>query len=122
MNHRVLCVLALLCIAGCVQPLAPAPEPVRTIAVFPPNNRTGDPLLISGTSFVEQYILDTQRYTVADALRVEAGTQLEQRGFAVVDPQMLSTATNGKAPASVLMAAAYCPAAPSLTASPAIRS
>jgi len=106
MIYRVLFALALLCVASCMRPPTPAPQPVRAIAVFPPNNRTGDPLLITGTSFVEKYLLETQRYTVADALRVEAGTQLVQRGFDVVDPQIVSTATNGQVPASAQDAAA----------------
>jgi len=106
MNRRMACVLLAFSVAGCVRPPAPAPAPVRSIAVFPPNNRTGDPLLISGTSFVEQYIIKTQRYTVADALRVEAATQLVQQGFDVLDPQAVSVASDGQTPASAEEAAA----------------
>jgi hypothetical protein len=49
-----------LCLAGCVQQPQLAIVPVRTIAVLPPNNRTGDRLLIAGASFLEKYILSTE--------------------------------------------------------------
>ena len=105
MNRRMACVLVAFSVASCVRPPAPAPQPMRSIAVVPPTNRTGDPLLITGTSFVEKYILETERYTVADALRVEAGTQLVQHGFDVVDSQVVNAATNSETPSSAQEAA-----------------
>ena len=53
MKLRALSLLAAVCVGACVRIRVPAPQPVRTIAVFPANNRTGDPLLIAGGSFLE---------------------------------------------------------------------
>ena len=49
--HRLLWLLPVLmlsCASSVVSP--PLPTAVRAIAVLPPNNRTGDPLLVGGTS------------------------------------------------------------------------
>jgi hypothetical protein len=99
-------ILLAVCLAGCVRMPPPARLPVRSIAVFPPNNRTGDPLLIAGASFLEKYVLPTEHYTVADALAANARLRLEDNGFAVVAPQTVAAAANGQTPASAADAAA----------------
>jgi hypothetical protein len=104
-RRRLLAALVVLCAAGCVRPLAPAPEPVRTVAVFPANNQTGDPLVIAGGSLVEKYVLSTERYTVADALAAEARAALAQHGFDIVAPEIVDAATAGQTPANAEQAA-----------------
>lgn len=105
MNRRLfLSMLLALGSTGCVRPAPPAFVPVQTIAVFPPNNRTGDPLLIAGASFFEKYVLPTDRYTVADALAANARAELVQRGFDVVAPELVTAATT-EAPSSAENAA-----------------
>ena len=89
-----------LCLAGCVRTPPAALQPVRSIAVFPANNRTGDDLLIAGGSFFEKYVLPTERYTVADVLAAEARAELAQHGFEVLAPQLVDAALNGHIPAS----------------------
>ncbi len=106
MTRRALSLLTAVCLAGCVRTPPPAPQPVRTIAVLPVNNRTGDPLVIAGASFLEHYVMRTARYTVADALAAEARAALVQRGFEVVAPQVVDAAVNGQVPASAADAAA----------------
>ncbi|HXJ36008.1 MAG TPA: hypothetical protein VMS22_18400 [Candidatus Eisenbacteria bacterium] len=80
---------------------APTPDPppstVRTIAVMPPGNRTGDGLLVTGTSLLEKYAFDTARTTVGDVLAAELRMQLARRGFAVVRPDVVQEATQGRA-------------------------
>jgi hypothetical protein len=100
--------LSLLVACGCARPPAVAPPPtaVRTVAVFPPNNRTGDLLLIAGASFYEKYVARTDRITVADVLASEARLQLARRGFTVISPELTDGMTNGRAPASAQDAAA----------------
>jgi hypothetical protein len=79
--------------------LVPLPNSVGAVAVLPPNNRTGEPLLIAGGTLVEQYILRTERVTVPDMLAAEARFQLARRGFAVVAAESVEAATGGQAPA-----------------------
>jgi hypothetical protein len=65
--HRLLWllpVLTLSCASSLVSP--PLPTAVRAIAVLPPNNQTGDPLFVGGTSLLEKYIFRSQPVTVAD--------------------------------------------------------
>jgi len=93
------------CLAACVRTPPSALQPVRSIAVFPPNNRTGDPLLIAGASFLEKYVLPTTRYTVADALAAEARSQLAQHGFEVVVPPVLDASSSAPVPANAQEAA-----------------
>jgi hypothetical protein len=97
--------LLAVCVMGCVRTPPPLLLPVRSIAVFPPNNRTGDPLLIAGGSLLEKYILPTERYTVADALAANARSRLAEHGFEVVAQQVVDGATNGQTPASAQEAA-----------------
>lgn len=111
MNHRstlygLLALLLAACTLPSVPPLAPAMESIHTIAVFPPNNRTGDPLLIAGTSFTEKYVLPTERYTVADALAEEARTQLGRHGINMTPRELVDAATAVQPPSSVQDAAA----------------
>ena len=97
MKRRHVCISALLFFAlasGCA--LSPTssmqPVPAARIAVFPPNNETGDPLLVSGASALERYVLRTDRVTVPDILASEARLQLEQDGFIVVSPVLVDAA------------------------------
>lgn len=87
--------------AGCGRPAAPPPrDMVRTVAVLVPANRTGDPLLVAGASFLEKYALASDRITVADVLASEARLQLARRGFTVVSADEVANATEGRVPAS----------------------
>ena len=93
-------------IAACARPLPPPPaDMVRTVAVLPPANRTGDPLLVAGTSFLEKYALKSDRVTVPDVLASEARLQLARRGFTVVSADDVERATEGRAPGSPAAAA-----------------
>jgi len=93
---------------ACGRPAAAPPPPgmLRTVAVLPANNRTGDPLLVSGTSFLEKYATRSARVTVPDVLTAEARLQLERRGFTVVPPEVVEAATGGRTPGSAEAAAA----------------
>jgi len=73
---------------------------VRTVAVLAPANRTGDPLLVAGASFLEKYALKSDRVTVPDVLASEARVQLAHRGFTVVSADEVQSATQGRAPGS----------------------
>jgi hypothetical protein len=92
----------LLLVAACGHSEAPPPpaDMPRTVAVLAPANRTGDPLLVAGTSFVEKYALRTDRVTVPDVLASEARLQLTRRGFTVVPAEEVESATQGRAPGS----------------------
>jgi len=86
---------------GCARPAAPPPRDLpRTVAVLPPGNHTGDPLLVAGASFFERYALRTDRVTVPDVLAAEARLQLERHGFVPVPPETVEAATQGRAPGS----------------------
>jgi len=93
-----LCLLA----AACGRPVAPPPpaDLPHTVAVLPPANRTGDALLVAGTSLLEKYALRTDRITVPDVLASEARLQLTRRGFAVDSPDDIENVTHGRAPGS----------------------
>jgi len=96
----------LLLTAACSRPVAPPPpDIVRTVAVLAPANRTGDPLLVAGASFLEKYAVKSDRITVPDVLASEARLQLERRGFTVVPADQVETATHGRAPGSPQAAA-----------------
>ena len=87
--------------AACGRTAPPPPaDMARTVAVLAPANRTGDPLLVAGTSFLEKYALKSDRITVPDVLASEARLQLARRGFAVVSSEEVATATQGRAPGS----------------------
>src|SRR5262252_9065676 len=76
----------------------PLPTTVQTIAVLPPNNRTGDPLLIESASFLHPYADRPGRVTVADALATEAREQLARRGIKVMAPEAVTTAIGSQVP------------------------
>jgi hypothetical protein len=97
----------LLVVAACGRP-APEPPPanlVRTVAVLPPANRTGNELLVAGTSVLEKYALRTDRVTVPDVVASEARLQLARRGFSVVPADEVERTTGGHAPGSADAAA-----------------
>ena len=99
--HRLLWllpVLALSCASSLVSP--PLPTAVRAIAVLPPNNQTGDPLFVGGTSLLEKYIFRSQPVTVADVLAVEVRRQLEQRGISVLPREQVDAALGNQIPSS----------------------
>ncbi len=95
------CVVAAALLLGCsVAPPAPPPSAVQRVAVLVPSNRTGDGLLVAGTSLLEKYALKTERVTVPDVLGAALREQLERRGFAVVPPEVVQSATAGRAAGS----------------------
>ncbi len=71
---------------GCVRtPVRSAPPPaLRTVAIAPPINLTGDELIVEGGSLLEKYVLDTPRVTVPEILTAEARRQLAARGVTVI--------------------------------------
>ena len=84
-----------------------APHPVppqisrgQAIAVLPPNNRTGDPLLVSGASFLDRYVFHAESVTVGDVLAAEARFQLAARGFRVTPRETVDAAAEGHVPRS----------------------
>lgn len=85
---------------ACMRPVAPPPKRIATVAVLPPHNRTGDPLLVSGTSFLERYALASDRVTVPDVLAVALRAELVRRGFSVVAPEAVQAATATRQPGS----------------------
>ena len=97
-------VLTLYCTHAPVAP--PLPATVRTIAVLPPNNRTGDPLLVESASFWHPYADRPGRVTVADVLAADVRAQLERRGFKVMAPEAVTAAIGNQTPGSPEEAAA----------------
>jgi hypothetical protein len=71
-----------------------------TIAVLPPNNRTGDPLLIESASFLHPYADRPGRVTVPDVLATEAREQLARRGIKVIAPEAVTAAIGNQTPRS----------------------
>jgi len=99
-------VLALWLAVGCAKP--PPPPDLsggRPIAVLPPNNRTGDPLAVAGTSFLDRYAFHAERVTVGDVLAGEARFLLAERGIAVIPRETLARALDGRTPQSASAAA-----------------
>ena len=87
--------------AACANP--PAPPSLRAgraIAVLPPNNLCGDPLLVSGASFLDRYVFHSERATVGDVLAGEARFQLAERGVPVIPQAALAQVIDGQAPQS----------------------
>jgi len=103
--RSLLVVLGLMAVGGCSKPFTAPPHAVSTVAVLPPNNLTGDPLLVAGGSFLEQYAFKTERVTVPEALLAETRTFLEKRGYKVVSGEAVAGVTGGQAPQSVADAA-----------------
>ncbi len=87
---------------GCVhRPVAPPPpHDVHAVTIVPPANRTGDGLLIAGTSLLERYALHTERFTVPDALAEETASFLRARGYRVTERATVDAALHGRAPGS----------------------
>ena len=105
---RLIVLLLLPLIFSCARPrpLLPLPPAGEEVAVFPPNNRTGDDLLIAGASFLEKYALDTERITVPEVLAAAARVELASRGYEVVPAETVAKATGGVAPTNPAEAAA----------------
>ena len=78
----------------------PLPATARTIAVLPPNNRTGDPLLVESASFLHPYADRPGRVTVADVLATEVREQLARRGVKVIAPEAVIAALGNQTPRS----------------------
>jgi len=99
---RALAVLVVLGgLAGCASATPEPPEHLpRAIAVLPPNNRTGDPLVVSGTGLIDRYVRHAARVTVADVLLSEARFRLQESGFEVADDRTVETALQGRTPES----------------------
>jgi Protein of unknown function (DUF3386) len=100
--RRLLLLLLPMLTLSCAAPPGPPPLPAtaRTIAVLPPNNRTGDPLLIESASFWHPYADRPGRVTVADVLATEARAQLAQRGVKVIAPEAVTAAIGNQTPRS----------------------
>jgi hypothetical protein len=75
-------------------------SPGQAIAVLPPNNRSGDPLLVAGVSFIDRYVLRSERVTVGDVLASETRFQLAQRGVSVIPRAAVDHAIDGQVPQS----------------------
>jgi hypothetical protein len=108
MNLRLsLFVCLALCGAGCARPppLVSLPATAGTIAVFPPNNRTGDELVVAGGTLAEKYVFGTQRVTVPDVLAAEARWQLARRGYTLIASEAVDTALGPQRPDSPAAAA-----------------
>jgi hypothetical protein len=73
--------------------------------VLPPNNRTGDPLLIESASFLHPYADRPGRVTVPDALATEVRAQLTRRGVQVMAPEAVTAALGPQTPQSPAEAA-----------------
>jgi hypothetical protein len=84
-GHWLWLFLSMLTLSCALRPLAPTPPVLaQTVAILPPNNRTGDPLVVGGESLWDVFFTQSRQTTVADVLVAEARAQLEQRGFRVV--------------------------------------
>jgi hypothetical protein len=98
-------ILLALTVAGCARPPTPVSPPTATIAVFPPNNRTGNDLLVAPGSLLGKYVFNTERVTVSDVLAAEARLQLARRGYMLVPAETVDTALGGVRPDSAPAAA-----------------
>ena len=100
-RHFLSLLLSLLTLSCALPPSAPPlPTTAHTIAVLPPNNRTGDPLIIESASFFHPDAAGPGRVTVPDALAAEVRAQLERRGFKVMTPEVVMTAIGNQTPSS----------------------
>ena len=106
-RYLLLLLLPVLTLHCALPPSAPPlPATVRMIAVLPPNNRTGDPLLVESASFLDPYAARPGRVTVADVLAADARAQLERRGVKVMTPEAVTAAIGNQTPGSPEEAAA----------------
>jgi hypothetical protein len=78
----------------------PLPATVQMITVLPPNNRTGDPLLIESASFLHPDADRPGRVTVPDVLAAEVRKQLTRRGVKVTAPEVVTAAIGKQTPQS----------------------
>jgi len=101
MSARLALALAVLAaLAGCAS-RTQAPLGISgTIAVLPVNNRTGEPLLVEGSSLIDRYVRHAGRVSVGDVLQSEARHRLQQQGFEVGDWSSQQGALKGGVPAS----------------------
>jgi hypothetical protein len=87
-------------------PVPPPPAHLPpAIAVLPPNNRTGDPLVVAGTGLIDRYIRHAEQVTVADVLFSEARFRLQEQGFGVTSWRGVQTFLRDRVPTSPASAA-----------------
>lgn len=96
-----LLVLGLSLASGCSRPFTAPPKVVGGVAVLPPANRTGDPLLVAGGSFLEEYAFRTEKVTVPEVLAAATSSFLATRGYTVVPGEVVEAVTGGTAPSTV---------------------
>jgi hypothetical protein len=90
-------------LVGCATTaVAPLPSTVHRIAVLPPNRPSEADKTPASASLDG---VQPARLTVADVLAADARVLLAQKGFQVVDPTSVETATHGRVPTSPRMAA-----------------
>jgi hypothetical protein len=101
-SRRFLSLLLSVLTLSCALPPStpPLPATARTIAVLPPNNRTGDPLLVESASFLHPYADRPGRVTVPDVLATEVREQLARRGVKVIAPEAVTAAIGNQTPRS----------------------
>ena len=101
-SRRFLLLLLSVLTLSCALPPStpPLPATARTIAVLPPNNRTGDPLLVESASFLHPYADRPGRVTVPDVLATEVREQLARRGVKVIAPEAVTAAIGNQTPRS----------------------
>jgi hypothetical protein len=93
---------ALIGLLACTPRVALPPNTVRPIAVLPPCDATGGPLGGRGTS-VATYGASVE--SLGDTLASAARDEIARRGFQVLAPGLVETASGGRVPASPEMAA-----------------
>jgi hypothetical protein len=76
------------------------------VAVFPPDNLTGDDLFVEGGTLLEKYVFHTERVTVGDVLAAEARMQLASRGVTIIPPDVVDAAAGNPPPLGAYGAAA----------------
>jgi len=87
---------------ACTPRVALPPNTVHPIAVLPPCDATGGPLGGRGTS-VTTYGAPVE--SLGDVLASAARDEIARRGFQVLDPGLVESASGGRVPASPEMAA-----------------
>jgi len=99
MMNRPIVLLGLLgCLTGCAAPVPPPEHLGRTLAVLPVNNRTGDPLLVSGDGLLDRHVFHTEIASVSDVLEAEAVFQLREKGFLIAAPLSDTKSLRGRVP------------------------